>query len=122
MLRDQIVKTRAGGGTPFMMQFTKLRKTSQQPARPPGDQPDIVRRVMILISDGEDNFPITLAGSRRNGAAHGRRYLHHQHQHQWVRPPEKIGATGTANITSPTATKSAGLPKNAARLLSVSRG
>ena len=30
--------------------------TTQPSSRPPGDQPDVVRRVMILISDGEDNL------------------------------------------------------------------
>jgi len=31
-------------------------KELSHPPRPPGDQPDVVRRVMILISDGEDNL------------------------------------------------------------------
>src|ERR1700690_909178 len=56
-LRDQILRTRAGGGTAvydaiYQACFNEL----SHPPRPPGDQPDVVRRVMILISDGEDNL------------------------------------------------------------------
>jgi Ca-activated chloride channel family protein len=36
--------------------FEACVKQLSHPPRPPGDQPDIVRRVMILISDGEDNL------------------------------------------------------------------
>jgi len=57
MLRDQIVKTRAGGGTAvYDAIYEACAKHLSNPPRPPGDQPDIVRRVMILISDGEDNL------------------------------------------------------------------
>ena len=57
MLRDQILRTRAGGGTAvydaiYDASFNQL----SHPPRPPGDQPDVVRRVMVLISDGEDNL------------------------------------------------------------------
>jgi Ca-activated chloride channel family protein len=56
-LRDQIVKTRAGGGTAiYDAIYEACVKELSHPPRPPGDQPDIVRRVMILISDGEDNL------------------------------------------------------------------
>src|SRR6266513_2964175 len=56
-LRDQITKTRAGGGTAiYDAIFEACVKELSHPPRPPGDQPDIVRRVMILISDGEDNL------------------------------------------------------------------
>jgi Ca-activated chloride channel homolog len=57
MLRDQIVKTRAGGGTAiYDAIYDACAKELSHPPRPPGDQPDVVRRVMILISDGEDNL------------------------------------------------------------------
>jgi VWFA-related protein len=56
-LRDQIVRTRAGGGTAiYDAVYEACSKQLSHPPRPPGDQPDVVRRVMILISDGEDNL------------------------------------------------------------------
>src|SRR5690349_22637340 len=56
-LRDQITKTRAGGGTAaYDAIYTACEQELSHPPRPPGDQPDVVRRVMILISDGEDNL------------------------------------------------------------------
>jgi VWFA-related protein len=56
-LRDQITKTRAGGGTAiYDATHEACLKELSHPPRPPGDQPDVVRRVMILISDGEDNL------------------------------------------------------------------
>jgi Ca-activated chloride channel homolog len=58
-LRDQIVKTRAGGGTAiYDAIYEACVKELSHPPRPPGDQPDIVRRVMVLISDGDDNLSI----------------------------------------------------------------
>src|SRR5216683_700012 len=56
-LRDQITKTKAGGGTAiYDAVYEACVKELSHPPRPPGDQPDVVRRVMILISDGEDNL------------------------------------------------------------------
>lgn len=56
-LRDQIIGTRAGGGTAiYDAIYEACSKELNHPPRPAGDQPDIVRRVMILISDGEDNL------------------------------------------------------------------
>jgi Ca-activated chloride channel homolog len=56
-LRDEIVKTRAGGGTAvYDAIYTACAKELSHPPRPPGDKPDVVRRVMILISDGDDNL------------------------------------------------------------------
>ncbi|HEY2352676.1 MAG TPA: VWA domain-containing protein [Candidatus Acidoferrum sp.] len=56
-LRDEIFKTRAGGGTAiYDAIYSACAKELSHPPRPPGDQPDVVRRVMILISDGEDNL------------------------------------------------------------------
>ena len=56
-LRDEIVKTRAGGGTAvYDAIYTACDKELSHPPRPPGDQPDVVRRVMIVISDGDDNL------------------------------------------------------------------
>ena len=56
-LRDHIVRTRAGGGTAvYDAIYDACQNQLSHPPRPPGDQPDIVRRVMILISDGEDNL------------------------------------------------------------------
>jgi VWFA-related protein len=56
-LRDQIVSTRAGGGTAiYDAIYEACEKQLSHPPRPPGDQPDVVRRVMILISDGDDNL------------------------------------------------------------------
>jgi Ca-activated chloride channel family protein len=56
-LRDEIVKTRAGGGTAvYDAIYQACDKELSHPPRPPGDQPDVVRRVMIVISDGDDNL------------------------------------------------------------------
>jgi Ca-activated chloride channel homolog len=56
-LRDEIVKTRAGGGTAvYDAIYEACEKQLSHPPRPPGDQPDVVRRVMIVISDGDDNL------------------------------------------------------------------
>jgi VWFA-related protein len=56
-LRDEIVKTRAGGGTAvYDAIYDACQKELSHPPRPPGDQPDVVRRVMVLISDGDDNL------------------------------------------------------------------
>jgi Ca-activated chloride channel homolog len=56
-LRDQILRTRAGGGTAvYDAIYQACQNELSHPPRPPGDQPDVVRRVMILISDGEDNL------------------------------------------------------------------
>jgi VWFA-related protein len=56
-LRDQILKMRAGGGTAvYDAIYEACQSQLSHPPRPPGDQPDVVRRVMILISDGEDNL------------------------------------------------------------------
>ena len=58
-LRDQIMGTRAGGGTAiYDAIYEACSKQLNHPPRPPGDQPDVVRRVMILISDGEDNLSL----------------------------------------------------------------
>jgi len=57
LLRDHILRTRAGGGTAvYDAIYDACSKQLSHPPRPPGDQPDVVRRVMILISDGEDNL------------------------------------------------------------------
>jgi Ca-activated chloride channel homolog len=57
VLRDQIVKTRAGGGTAvYDAIYAACRDELSHPPRPPGDEPDVVRRVMIVISDGDDNL------------------------------------------------------------------
>src|ERR1700730_5470658 len=56
-LRDEIVKTRSGGGTAvYDAIYTACDKELSHPPRPPGDQPDVVRRVMIVITDGDDNL------------------------------------------------------------------
>jgi Ca-activated chloride channel homolog len=56
-LRDTILRTRAGGGTAvYDAIYEACANQLSHPPRPPGDQPDVVRRVMILISDGEDNL------------------------------------------------------------------
>ncbi len=57
MLRDEINRTKAGGGTAvYDAIYEACAKQLSNPPRPPGDQPDIVRRVMVLISDGDDNL------------------------------------------------------------------
>lgn len=57
LLRDHILRTRAGGGTAvYDAIFDACKNQLSHPPRPPGDQPDVVRRVMVLISDGEDNL------------------------------------------------------------------
>jgi VWFA-related protein len=56
-LRDQIFHQRAGGGTAVYDAIYKAcLEDLSHPPRPAGDVPDVVRRVMILISDGEDNL------------------------------------------------------------------
>src|ERR1700687_1912760 len=56
-LRDEIVATRAGGGTAvYDAIYTTCSNELRHPPRPPGAQPEAVRRVMILISDGDDNL------------------------------------------------------------------
>src|SRR5271165_1883086 len=56
-LRDQILRTRAGGGTAvYDAIYEACLNQLSHPPRPSGDQPDVVRRVMILISDGDDNL------------------------------------------------------------------
>jgi len=56
-LRDRIMRTRAGGGTAiYDAIYDACVNQLSHPPRPPGDQPDVVRRVMILISDGDDNL------------------------------------------------------------------
>jgi Ca-activated chloride channel family protein len=57
LLRDEINKTRAGGGTAvYDAIYEACSKQLSNPPRPPGDQPDVVRRVMVVISDGDDNL------------------------------------------------------------------
>jgi Ca-activated chloride channel homolog len=57
LLRDHILQTRAGGGTAvYDAIYDACLNQLSHPPRPAGDQPDVVRRVMILISDGEDNL------------------------------------------------------------------
>jgi Ca-activated chloride channel homolog len=57
LLRDHILRTRAGGGTAvYDAIYEACKNQLSHPPRPPGDQPDVVRRVMILISDGDDNL------------------------------------------------------------------
>jgi Ca-activated chloride channel homolog len=57
LLRDQIMQTRAGGGTAiYDAIYQACQNELSHPPRPPGDQPDVVRRVMVLISDGDDNL------------------------------------------------------------------
>jgi Ca-activated chloride channel homolog len=56
-LRDEISRTRAGGGTAvYDAIYNACDNELSHPPRPPGDQPDVVRRVMVLISDGDDNL------------------------------------------------------------------
>lgn len=56
-LRDEVLKLRAGGTTAvYDAVYEASRNQLSHPPRPPGDQPDIVRRVMVLISDGNDNL------------------------------------------------------------------
>jgi Ca-activated chloride channel family protein len=56
-LRDQIFHQRAGGGTAIYDAIYKAcRDELSHPPRPAGDVPDVVRRVMVLISDGDDNL------------------------------------------------------------------
>jgi Ca-activated chloride channel family protein len=56
-LRDEIVKMKAGGGTAiYDAVYEACKNQLSHPPRPAGDQPDVVRRVMILISDGDDNL------------------------------------------------------------------
>jgi Ca-activated chloride channel family protein len=55
-LRDEIFKLKAGGGTAvYDAIYAACKDQLSHPPRPAGDQPDVVRRVMVLISDGDDN-------------------------------------------------------------------
>jgi VWFA-related protein len=54
-IRDEIMSLRAGGTTAiYDAIFEAAHNQLSHPPRPPGDQPDVVRRVMVLISDGDD--------------------------------------------------------------------
>jgi VWFA-related protein len=54
-LRDTILKQRAGGGTSlYDAVFTASRQLLTKSPLPPGPNPD-VRRVLVIISDGDDN-------------------------------------------------------------------
>ncbi|HYA96545.1 MAG TPA: VWA domain-containing protein, partial [Methylomirabilota bacterium] len=56
-MRDEIFKLKAGGGTAiYDAIYEACRNQLSRPPRPAGDLPDVVRRVMILISDGDDNL------------------------------------------------------------------
>src|SRR5260370_28497724 len=56
-LRDEIVKTRAGGGTAvYDAVYETCRTHLSHPPRPPAHHPDVVPRAMILISDADDNL------------------------------------------------------------------
>jgi Ca-activated chloride channel family protein len=56
-LRDEIFKLKAGGGTAiYDAVYEACKNQLNHPPRPAGDLPDVVRRVMILISDGDDNL------------------------------------------------------------------
>jgi VWFA-related protein len=57
LLRDEIIKMRAGGGTAvYDAIYEACEKQLSHPPRPAADVQDPVRRVMILISDGDDNL------------------------------------------------------------------
>jgi len=54
-VRDEIMGLRAGGATAiYDAIFEAANNQLSHPPRPRGDQPDVVRRVMVLISDGDD--------------------------------------------------------------------
>jgi len=54
-VRDEVMTLRAGGTTAiYDAIFEAARNQLSHPPRPPGDQPDVVRRIMVLISDGDD--------------------------------------------------------------------
>ncbi len=56
-LRDEVMKMKAGGGTAvYDAIYEACKDHLSHPPRPAGDQPDVVRRVVILISDGDDNL------------------------------------------------------------------
>src|SRR5208282_1561137 len=79
LLRDQIMQTRAGGGTAiYDAIYDACRNELSHPPRPPGDQPDIVRRVMILISD-DDNLSTHSRGEAIEMAQRTSGHLPYQH-------------------------------------------
>ncbi len=56
-LRDVIYRQRAGGGTAlYDAIYTACRDRLSNPPRPPGDTPPDLRRVLVVISDGDDNL------------------------------------------------------------------
>ncbi len=56
-LRDAILRQRAGGGTAlYDAIYAACRERLSHPPRPAGDTPDVVRRVLVVISDGDDNL------------------------------------------------------------------
>jgi len=78
-------ETRAGGGTAVSTQsIPPADKELSHPPRPPGDQPDVVRRVMIVISDGDDNLSSHTEPKPSNGPALERGHLHDQPSTQWI--------------------------------------
>jgi Ca-activated chloride channel family protein len=63
-LRDTILKQRAGGGTAlYDAVYTASQELLNKSPLPPGPNPD-VRRVLVVISDGDDN-----SSNRSRGAA-----------------------------------------------------
>jgi Ca-activated chloride channel family protein len=98
LLRDQIVQTRAGGGTAiYDAIYTACLKELSHPPRPPGDQPDVVRRVMILISDGDDNLSIRTRSEAIQMAQITDVVIYTISTNtQWVSTTQKDAATGGA--------------------------
>ncbi len=55
-LRDAILRQRAGGGTAlYDAIYTACQQRLSNPPMPPGENPE-VRRVLVVISDGDDNL------------------------------------------------------------------
>src|SRR6267154_1014991 len=117
-LRDQITKTRAGGGTAiYDAIYEACVKELSHPPRPPGDQPDVVRRVMILIATARTIYPTTRARMpskwRSAPAWSSTRLAPARSGFRFRRPIRTRPAT--ASITSRTATKSSrSLPRKPA--------
>ena len=80
---DVIMKQRAGGGTALYDAVYKGCEQLARGATPAGPAGPDVRRVLVVISDGDDNLELSHAGrSSGDGAAGRDRHLHHQHQHE----------------------------------------
>ena len=82
LLSDAIRKQRAGGGTALDDAIYRAAEKLSNPPLPKGPNPE-VRRVLVVISDGDDNLSDhALSESRRSSHPRRGRDLLRQHEHR----------------------------------------